>query len=145
MRWYEVDKKRVIVEAQKIRNKYPEFKIKMHDNLLSWEGSIALNVGGTKCLPIKVKIVCEDSYPIIAPSVFPVDNALPDELVGHKWHRYTAGQICYVKPSLWDPHYYIIDIIEKLQIWYEKFVLYHMQINSDFEIDSGSLQDVLGR
>jgi len=101
MKWYEVDKKRVVQECILVKTKYPTFTIcKVKDNL-SWEGLVNVIPEGLTEPPLKVQVICPEGYPASPPNVYPVSPEIPEGMWGHKWHRWHDGKLCYIKPINW--------------------------------------------
>lgn len=124
MKWYEADKKRLVLEYEKVKSKYPQFKLGIYEGCLAWEGEIHFDSEDKDFIPLKVRIIYDDSYPISPPKVFPIEPKIPDNLWGHEWHRWEEGNICYVNPKNWSINYYTVDVISKVQTWYINFLLY---------------------
>ena len=131
MKWYDSDKKRFVLEYEKIKAKYPQLKLAIYKDCISWEGVIHFDPKHNEdkeFISLKVRIVCDDSYPIKAPKVFPIEPEIPEELWGHKWHRWKDGNICYVNPKDWNIDYYVVDVVSKVHAWFVNFLLYTFKI-----------------
>lgn len=121
MNWYEFDKKRVVLEYQKMQRKYPKFTLCKYEGKLAWEGEVDLIPESVNGIPLKVRLIYPDGFPIRPPKVYPIEPDLPKELWGHKWHRWEDGNICYVSPTLWDMRFTAVEVVEKIEIWYFNF------------------------
>ncbi len=123
MKWYEVDKKRLVIEYERVKRKYPQFNLLYFENGLAWEGTIYLDSDDNEYVPLKIRIIYDVTYPVKAPKVFPIEPEIPEELWGHEWHKWKEGNICYINPKKWNINYYTVDIIEKIEMWYRNFLL----------------------
>ena len=124
MNWYEFDKNRVVLEYQKMQSKYPNFIICKYEGKLAWEGEVNLIPEGIEAVPLKVRLIYPDGFPIIPPKVYPLEPELPKEMWGHKWHRWEDGNLCYLQPKLWNVRYTTVDVVEKIEIWYFNFLAF---------------------
>lgn len=82
MNWYEFDKNRVVLEYQKMQSKYPNFIICKYEGKLAWEGEVNLIPEGIEAVPLKVRLIYPDGFPIIPPKVYPLEPELPKEMWG---------------------------------------------------------------
>jgi len=124
MKWYEINHKRFVLEYIKIKNKYPDFLLhKINDDLV-WDGEVKF----FNNMPLKIRIVLEDSYPVVAPKIFPIDSNIPKEQWGHEWHKWEEGNICYVNPKDWSQKYYLVEIIDKVKVWNFNFFCYKNEL-----------------
>ena len=122
MKWYEIDKKRLVLEYLKMKEKYPQLELKIIENQLQWEGEI--NSCGNISLVGIIRVEYKDSFPFIPPRVYFIKPQIPAHLWGHKWHRWEDGRICFVNPDKWSMNYYAVDIVDKVVQWYTNFILY---------------------
>ncbi len=118
MTWYELDKERLVVEFIKTTTTYPEFKLFRRETAILWCGSITVVVGGVTSEPLSVQIIYPDSFPIRPPLVEVISPSLDPSEVGHDWHRWVEGNVCYVHPKDWEIRTTTDEIIDKLSVWY---------------------------
>lgn len=128
MKWYEFDKSRVVLEYLEMKRKYPGFDICIYEDKLAWEGYVNLIPEGVVAVPLKVRLIYPDGYPIKPPNVYPIEPELPDDFWGHEWHRWQDGKLCYIQPKLWNMQYPAVDIVEKIEIWYFNFLAYEFKL-----------------
>ncbi|MEW6663005.1 MAG: hypothetical protein ACOY9Y_01150 [Bacillota bacterium] len=124
MKWYEIDKPRVVWEYEKIRSKYPSFKLNKYEQKLAWEGEVNVIPAGLQEPPLQIRVICPEGYPVRPPDVFPISPEIPKEMWGHKWHRWEVGKLCFVNPSDWCVGYNIAEVIEKIEMWYFNFLAF---------------------
>lgn len=124
MEWYEIDKKRVVMEYIQVKIKYPMFQLYIREKKLIWEGEVNLIPQSIKSPPLKVRIVYPEGYPAVAPYVEPIEPHIPEAFCGHEWHRWYDGEICYLKPIYWIINYEVVDVISKVEIWYYNYLAY---------------------
>lgn len=122
MNWYEFDKNRVVLEYQKMQRKYPNFIFCKYEGKLAWEGEVNLIPEGVEAVPLKVRLIYPNGFPIISPKVYPLEPELPKEMWGHKWHKWEDGNLCYLQPKLWNVQYTTVDVVDKIEIWYFNFL-----------------------
>lgn len=128
MNWYEFDKNRVVLEYLKMQSKYPKFILCKYEGKLAWEGEVNLIPEGIEAMPLKVRLIYTDGFPITAPKVYPLEPELPKEMWGHKWHRWEEGYLCYVQPKLWNMRYAAVDIVGKIEVWYFNFLAFSFKL-----------------
>lgn len=124
MYWYEFDKSRVVLECQKMQDKFPKFILSKYERKLAWEGEVNAIPEGVEAVPLRIRLIYSDAFPIVPPKVYPIEPELPKDDWGHQWHRWQAGNLCYIEPTLWHMNYTAVDIIEKIEIWYFNFLAY---------------------
>jgi hypothetical protein len=128
MKWFEIDKKRVLMEYIRVKNKYPIFELYIHGECLAWKGEVNLIPIDVESPPLKIRIIYSEGYPVVAPSVEPIEPSIPDSFRGHEWHRWMDGDICYVRPKYWILNYDAADIISKVETWYFNYLAYKSKL-----------------
>lgn len=124
MNWYELDKERLVLEYVSMQRKYPKFILCKYEDKLAWEGEVNLIPDSIETVPLKVRLIYPDGYPIQLPEVYPIDPVIPEELLGHKWHRWYDGKLCFGRPELWNVRYTAVDVIVKIEIWYFNYLAF---------------------
>jgi hypothetical protein len=124
MTWYELDHARLVIERSKVSAGYPEFVLKRAGNgILYWLGKIELSVGTIRPPALQLRIEYPEGFPAIYPDAFVIEPTLPEDHVGHKWHRWpTTGTICYVKPKSWQLGTTADNVISKCEDWYFNYI-----------------------
>ena len=123
MKWYEFDPDRLIFEYETMTNVIPlAAACHLNDGQLAWEVEVKDIPPGVEAHPLRVLIIYPDCFPGKPPRICPVEPQLPKEHVGHKWHRYTNGDICLVNPVNWRICYTASDCVEKLADWYFNYL-----------------------
>src|SRR5690242_7077756 len=123
MTWYEFDKQRLVDEYAAMQSCAPHYRLRRrrHTELL-WEGEIRVEVAGVTPEPLIVRIVYPQSFPAWPPTVEIVSPILPPEEVGHNWHRWAAGNVCFIRPRDWDISTTAEQIANKVADWYFNYV-----------------------
>ncbi len=124
MYWFEADKRRFVLEYIKVNNKYPDFILNIEDDEVIYKGEVNLLPQGVTAPPLEIQIICKDSYPVTEPKIYPLCPNIPKECYGHNWHRWKDGKICFIHPKMWTINYFLVEAIEKVEIWYFNFLAY---------------------
>jgi hypothetical protein len=121
MYWYDLFPDRLALEFSRITEAEPDFTLrKTATGLLYWEGAVSDVPNGTNAPPLSFTLWYFASFPATAPAVFSVQIA--ESEVGHDWHRYLNGAICYVQLSKWQIGTTADEIIQKVRDWYFNYV-----------------------
>ena len=74
---------------------------------------------------LQVAIRCGHAYPMVEPTVYPLNADLPDVAFGWStWHVLPDGALCLLQDAvLWDPRATVADLIPKISGWYLEYQL----------------------
>jgi hypothetical protein len=124
MKWYELDRGRLVLERMRVLRVYPQFTLKRDKyGSLFWSGEVDVAVGSLGIKRLELQINYPDSFPASYPEAYVISPELPPEEVGHKWHRWPAdGTVCYVKPKDWQIGVTADEVIAKVVDWYFNYV-----------------------
>ncbi len=122
LRWFEVDRPRVVLEHTRMCQAFPGFVLGLDDGRLAWEGEIDECPPGVEATPLRVRLVYPPAYPIRPPRIMPLGPALPEEHWGHEWHRHHDGGICIVEPARWEPAFTAVEALVKASDWYFNYL-----------------------
>lgn len=103
------------VEQEKIRKKFPGFRLHSKDgtSITSVEGVLHTSYGNS----YYVKISIPENYPYQIPSVL-----LPHHSIeSHCPHRFSNETICLMKAEQWSSAYSIAFVISKTALWLNKY------------------------
>lgn len=81
-----------------------------------------MTVAGVAADPLEIRLVYPEAYPVAVPKVEIISPALNDADVGHAWHRWVEGYVCYVRPVDWGVQTTAEEIIAKVADWYHNYV-----------------------
>jgi hypothetical protein len=75
--------------------------------------------------PLAVRIVCGHAFPMVEPSVYPLNAALPNIAFGWTtWHVAPDGALCMLQESAaWDPRCPAAELVPKVSGWYLEYQL----------------------
>jgi hypothetical protein len=75
--------------------------------------------------PLVARIVCGHSFPMVEPSVYPLNADLPNIAFGWTtWHVAPDGALCMLQESAaWDPRCAVAELIPKVSGWYLEYQL----------------------
>ncbi|NLV08340.1 hypothetical protein GOC74_00045 [Halomicrobium mukohataei] len=85
--WYEQDPERLRIEKKVMKERFPQFSIKIHGEELFWEGTLRSNSNNR----YEVAIFYPNDYPYSAPEPYITD---PDITQYNPPHIYANGQLC---------------------------------------------------
>ncbi len=122
MHWYDIDKGRLVLEHSRVRARHPDFRLRKRSNDLLWEGSKEVFVGGKSVEALSFRIVYPEAFPTKAPVVEVISPFLDPKDVGHEWHRWVEGNVCYIRPRDWNIATTADEIIEKVTDWYHNYM-----------------------
>lgn len=122
MTWYELDKARLVLEFLRVKSRYRNFCLKRNGTELFWEGELIVNVGGYDADPLQIRLSYQDAFPAIRPTVVVLNPSLDPSEVGHDWHRWPDGSICYIRPNEWEVSTTADEVIAKTADWYFNYV-----------------------
>lgn len=122
MTWFEFDKARLVLECARVKRKYPDFTLKRDGQELYWEGWITVLLRGVQAEPLHLKVTYPEGFPAVLPSVESLSPKLDPKEVGHSWHRWPDGSICFVRPPDWNISSTADEVITKAADWYFNYV-----------------------
>ena len=122
MDWWELSPARLVLEHTKVNAAYPTFKLKKVSGRLRWYGAVNQIPPGIIAPPLTFWLIYPGTYPTRPPWVEIISPDLPANYVGHDWHRFIDGDICYIEPRRWLLVTTADEIIHKVEIWYFNFL-----------------------
>jgi ubiquitin-protein ligase len=122
MTWYEMDPSRLVLEHLRVVRRYPSFKLYKKDSTLFWEGVVEVSVAGLPVDPFRISVSYPDTFPIRPPRVTVLEPVLDPQHVGHDWHRYIDGSLCYVESKDWTIEPTADEVISKSVDWYYNYM-----------------------
>ena|SRR5438874_10728700 len=122
MTWYEIDKARLVLEFLRVKSQYKTFRLKRNDKELFWEGELIISVGGCDADPLQIQVIYREAFPSIRPTVIVLNPPLDPSEVGHDWHRWADGSVCYIRPNEWEISTTADEVIAKTADWYFNYV-----------------------
>ena len=74
---------------------------------------------------LQVAIRCGHAYPMIEPTIYPLNVDLPAVALGWSaWHVLPDGALCLLRDAaLWDPRATVSELIPKISGWYLEYQL----------------------
>jgi hypothetical protein len=118
MTWYELFPERLVLEVRRVQKLNRNFKLRRAKTLLYWEGEVSDVPSGIVVAPLRFLLLYMSAYPATPPEVTVLSpNSSPNKL-GHDWHRYNNGNVCYVRPTHWRVSTTADEVIEKVADWY---------------------------
>ncbi len=125
MTWYELDKARLVLEYSRVKARFAAFQLKRRtDNQLFWEGALNVSLPCGHAESIELQLIYPEAFPAKPPSVGIVRPLLDPAEVGHQWHRWREGNICFVHPRDWNIASTADEVIEKVGDWYFNYVAF---------------------
>lgn len=122
MTWYEMDVSRLVLEHERVQNAHPNYRIRKKGTALVWEGSSAVTVGGQAVDLLSIRILYPEAFPTKAPLVEVLTPSLDPKDVGHGWHRWIEGNVCYIRPRDWNIATTADQVIDKVIDWYHNYM-----------------------
>jgi hypothetical protein len=122
MTWYELDKARLVLEFERVKARFSGFSLKRRDKQLFWEGQLDVSVAGVDAEPLELQLTYPEAFPAKAPSVGIIRPLLDPSEVGHQWHRWKEGHVCFVHPREWNIATTGDEVIGKTADWYFNYV-----------------------
>jgi hypothetical protein len=122
MRWYELDKARLLLEVERVSEAFPRFTLFKQEGRLVWDGKIEVAIGQIMPEPFHIRVIYESAFPVRPPSVEPITPQLDPSELGHRWHRWNDGHICIGRPRDWNIATTADEVITKAGDWYFNYM-----------------------
>lgn len=120
--WYEVNAERLILEFIKVKAHYPSFRLVKTAGVLKWCGSVSEFPPNVRAQPLKIVIEYLSAFPALAPRVQLLNPEIGNHELGHTWHRWYNGDICFIRPRYWQISTTTDEIISKIEDWYFNYL-----------------------
>ncbi len=120
--WYDVWPGRFVLEYLRVKARYNAFQLVRADSVLQWHGEVCVFPPGVLADPLKVIIEYPEAFPASAPRVQVVSPKIDPTEIGHAWHRWPSGNICFIKPRYWQISTTTDEIIAKVEDWYFNYL-----------------------
>lgn len=117
-----MDKSRLILEYIRVKSRYPEFRLSERKGQMVWQGSLVVAVAGVDSEPLELRIAYPEEFPTAPPTVEVLSPHLNPADVGHSWHRWAKGNVCYIRPRDWGISTCADEIVEKVTDWYHNYI-----------------------
>lgn len=122
MTWYEMDRARLVLENIRVRTAYPDFRLRKKGDELVWEGSKEVTVAERPVDSLTIRVVYPEAFPTKPPVVEVLNPQLDSKDVGHEWHRWVEGNVCYIRPRDWNIATTADQVIDKVADWYHNYM-----------------------
>ena len=116
--WYDASPARLVLESIRVSQSGRPFRLRRMGNFIYWLGSIGDMPPGVDAAPAEIIVWYPQAFPAIPPKVLLISPEIGDDEVGHTWHRWRNGEICFVQPSRWNPATTADEVISKVAEWY---------------------------
>jgi hypothetical protein len=116
--WYRACPARLVLEVRRVEQLNRGFRLRRLRDTLLWDGEVAEAAAGLAPEPLRILIAYPEAYPAARPYVMIVSPKLDAGEVGHAWHRWADGQVCFVEPKYWQMSTTAVEVIEKAADWY---------------------------
>jgi len=116
--WYQLSPGRLVLEWKRVKSLGRDFVLKRVLTSLYWECETFDVPGGVAAPPLKYLVLYPDAFPALPPHVEIQSPSISLEELGHDWHRWYNGNICYVRPSKWLVSTTADEVIMKIEDWY---------------------------
>ncbi|HTS05064.1 MAG TPA: hypothetical protein VMP68_05730 [Candidatus Eisenbacteria bacterium] len=117
-----MDKPRLVLEKIRVTAFHPSFRLRKKGNDLVWEGSKEVTVAGSPVELFTIRVTYPEAFPTKPPIVEVLNPILDSTDVGHEWHRWVEGNVCYIRPRDWNIATTVDQIIDKVTDWYHNYM-----------------------
>ena len=69
-----------------------------------------------------MSVVVVPSATPVSQTLFSLNPILDSTDVGHEWHRWVEGNVCYIRPRDWNIATTVDQIIDKVTDWYHNYM-----------------------
>ena len=120
--WYEVTPERLVLENIRVKALFPNFGLVCIEGVLQWHGSVSEFPPGLQAVPLNILIEYPPAFPASPPQVRLLNSEIGSHEVGHQWHRWFNGNICFIRPRYWQISTTTDEIISKVEDWYFNYL-----------------------
>jgi hypothetical protein len=120
--WYEVNAERLVLEFMRVKALYPTFRLIRAGDVLKWHGSVSDFPPGVHAVPLNIIVEYLPAFPASPPTVHLLNSEIGAHEVGHSWHRWYGGDICFIRPRYWQISTTTEEIISKVADWYFNYL-----------------------
>ena len=85
-------------------------------------GELEICIDGTSAEPLEISVIYPEAFPTRPPVVKVIRPALSPSEVGHQWHRWLEGNVCFIRPTEWSIATTADEVISKVSDWYFNYV-----------------------
>lgn len=116
--WYDLFPDRLVLEVIRVKSFRSDVTLKRINTTLYWECETSEIPEGLQVPPLRFLLAYPQAFPAIPPNVEIVSPELDPTELGHEWHRWFSGDVCYVRPVRWQVSTTADEIIAKVGDWY---------------------------